>query len=80
MCFGGNPRIGFLKGRPHGRVRDNELRPTMFSLLAYKTKAFDRLRRGRKRCFCVRFVFSQGELMTEGGWAGVKVAPASEEA
>ena len=31
-------------------------------------------------CFCVRFVFSQGELMTEGGWAGVKVTPASEEA
>ena len=30
-------------------------------------------------CFCVRFVFSQGELMTEGGWAGVKVTPASEE-
>ena len=27
-----------------------------------------------------RFVFSQGELMTEGGWAGVKVTPASEEA
>ena len=21
MCFGGNPRIGFLKGRPHGRVK-----------------------------------------------------------
>ena len=34
----------------------------------------------REGCFCVRFVFSQGELMTEGGWAGVKVIPASEEA
>ena len=31
-------------------------------------------------CFCVRLVFSQGELMTEGGWAGEKVTPASEEA
>ena len=31
-------------------------------------------------CDCVRLVFSQGELMTEGGWAGAKVTPASEEA
>jgi hypothetical protein len=27
--------------------------------------------------FCFRFVFSPGELTEEGGWAGVKVAPAS---
>ena len=25
----------------------------------------------REGCFCVRFVFSQGELTIKGGWAGV---------
>ena len=42
----------------------------------------DGVRPAEQGCFCVsvRLVFSKGELMTEGGWAGVKVAPASEEA
>ena len=29
--------------------------------------------------FCVRFVFSPCELTVKGGWAGVKVTPASKE-
>ena len=39
MCFGGNPRIGFLKGRPltdEYEITSYRVRPTTFSLLAYK--------------------------------------------